>query len=204
MKLFSTNSTAEVTLDSSVGFVCITLGVGSDYRNDEQGILVTEPMDGSDYELCLRKKSTQLFTYIESDSCLNCGLLDFYLQESSLIKGRIVYKLYADEQWFSVFDSFQGKLGVAGLNFVDSAVSTNKPYSFINLANNIFLKEDQGSLFINRYSLLTDSRADFLLSSYSSTPADINITANGSSAVINDRITIFRKSSLSEEVFLYG
>jgi hypothetical protein len=203
-----TNTTASVSIDPAVGFVCLILGKGSEYRNDRDNFIAIEPMDGSDHQLCLRKKIAQLFTHIKRDDCINCSLFDLLSYQDNLIKGRLIFKRQTNNYWLNVFDNHIGEIifkGMNQINYVKSNMQNGiEINSFISPANYYFLKEINNKQFINKYQLLQDIKSNSLIDEYYSSPTGINITINNNVMTINRVFTIYPKDSMPEEVFLYG
>jgi hypothetical protein len=206
----STNTTASVTIDPDVGFVCMQMGPQTEYTNNEKNFKVVEP--DMNYSLCLKKIPSQDFSHLLNDDCIQCGLLNF-ISEDNLLKGRIIYKKRLSKNyWLTLFDNFMSKISFRGLDFVPSVLIyslNNKVDLQSNPTNYYLIKEENGIRYLNKYALLQDSKTnayfmDYAVIPYSNLPISIlyNVLTQKNNNNNKD-VLVYPKNSQGLNKFLY-
>ncbi len=202
----STNSSAYVSIDPNLGFVCMTLGIGTGFTDNYFNYSVVEPMDGTNYSLCLRKEKEQDFEYLKEDSCIHCGLIDF-LSNQNILKGRIILKRLVNDYWLNVFDSIMAKIEFTGLTFIDEVKvdEINGSMNVIAQTTNFYLlKENKTSSYLNELARLLDKKLDSIIKYYKVVPYNSTIEITDNVMNIDDVIFVYPKNSIPLEVFLHG
>jgi len=190
-----TNTTTFAKIDPYDGYVCMTLGIGSELRDDTNKYLIIVPMDGDEYRLCLRKKQEQNFNYLLQDNCIQCGLLDF-IDENNTLKGRIIFKRYVNDYWLNLFDLYNGVNSFKGMNVINNDIlaKQNELYSYTSPTNFYIIKEENNNRSLSKYALLLDKKTDSLIEYYDSD--EINMPIHIKDNIINQTNNINNKQLL--------
>ena len=201
-----TNTTTFAKIDPYNGYVCMTLGIGSELRDDTNKYLIIVPMDGDEYKLCLRKKQEQNFNYLLQDSCIQCGLLDF-IDKNNTLKGRIIFKRYVNDYWLNLFDIYNGVNSFRGINVINNHIlaKQNELYSYTSPTNFYIIKEENNNRSLSKYALILDKKTDSLIEYYES---EINMPIHIKDNIINQtnnnkQLLIYPKNHFLLDEFLF-
>lgn len=92
---------SKIIVDENFGAMCMILSTGSryEYHASSSPFALYIPQNVDEYEVCLKRNPVQNF-YLDTNSCADCGLLNFLVNYNSL-NSRIEYE--SKDQFFPVF-----------------------------------------------------------------------------------------------------